>query len=200
MTIKGVVLDFDGTLVDSMPALTELGTDVISKHYGLSLIESMRRYLAHTGAPFFQQLELAFPNDHRNDMAAREFEERKPAVYDGIDTVEDVVEFLHDVAGFIRLGLVSSTSREVGERVFARLDLAHLFDGWWFNPTAHADAKELGLSTLVRLWELDPSEVLFVGDSARDEVYAQRAGTQFMRVAPGYHTFEDAGDLIFSAE
>src|SRR3954452_6200112 len=52
-----VIVDFDGTIADSMGALTQLAVDVIHEELGLGVDDARSRYLASTGSDFATQLE-----------------------------------------------------------------------------------------------------------------------------------------------
>src|SRR3954470_15637042 len=74
-----LLCDLDGTLIDSMPTLADLATEVIEHRYGMPRILARELYLATCGLPFVKQLEEIFPDDARNAEASAEFESRKPA-------------------------------------------------------------------------------------------------------------------------
>src|SRR3954471_23185223 len=76
---KVLLCDLDGTLIDSMPTLADLATEVIEERYGTPRVLARELYLATCGLPFVKQLEEIFPEDARNAEASAEFESRKPA-------------------------------------------------------------------------------------------------------------------------
>src|SRR5215471_10102025 len=76
---KVLLCDLDGTLIDSMPTLADLATEVIEERYGTPRILARELYLATCGLPFVKQLEEIFPDDARNAAASADFETRKPA-------------------------------------------------------------------------------------------------------------------------
>src|SRR5262245_18700994 len=76
---KVLLCDLDGTLIDSMPTLADLATEVIEERYGTPRILARELYLATCGLPFVKQLEEIFPDDARNADASADFEARKPA-------------------------------------------------------------------------------------------------------------------------
>ncbi|KKM15154.1 hypothetical protein LCGC14_1698970, partial [marine sediment metagenome] len=89
-----VVLDFDGTLADTMPQLTELGVDVLTKHYGLPLDKARDYFLETVGEPFHQQLQALFHGDSRNHTAGEEFRTRKREIFDDARPFDDVDDAL----------------------------------------------------------------------------------------------------------
>src|SRR5579862_1222292 len=74
-----LLCDLDGTLIDSMPTLADLATEVMESTYGTPRILARELYLATCGLPFVKQLEEIYPGDPRNAGASDLFEGRKPA-------------------------------------------------------------------------------------------------------------------------
>src|SRR6195952_2583028 len=81
---RALLCDLDGTLIDSMPTLADLATEVMESIYGTPKILARELYLATCGLPFVKQLEEIYPGDPRNPGASDLFEGRKPARYDQI--------------------------------------------------------------------------------------------------------------------
>ena len=75
---KVLLCDLDGTLIDSMPALAELATEVMEDVFAMPGALARELYLATCGLPFVQQLEEIFPGDPRNAGAVATFEGRSP--------------------------------------------------------------------------------------------------------------------------
>src|SRR6201986_2523374 len=76
---KVLLCDLDGTLIDSMPTLADLATEVLEARYGTPRVLARELYLATCGLPFERQLEEIFPGDARNGAASAAFEAAKPA-------------------------------------------------------------------------------------------------------------------------
>src|ERR1700710_2120778 len=74
-----LLCDLDGTLIDSMPTLADLATEVMEKAYGTPRVLARELYLATCGLRFVRQLEEIYPGDRRNAVANEQFEGRKPA-------------------------------------------------------------------------------------------------------------------------
>src|ERR1051325_5694866 len=70
---KVLLCDLDGTLIDSMPTLADLATEVIEARYGTPRILARELYLATCGLPFVKQLEEMFPDDARNPEGSAAF-------------------------------------------------------------------------------------------------------------------------------
>ena len=76
---KVLLCDLDGTLIDTMPILADLATEVMVGMYGVPKTLARELYLATCGLPFIAQLEDIFPGDARNQAASDLFESGKPA-------------------------------------------------------------------------------------------------------------------------
>lgn len=72
-----IVLDFDGTLADSMPFLEKIGVQVMMKYYAITKDEATRKYRITTGLPYEHQIKQNFPNNEKNEVAITEFEKLK---------------------------------------------------------------------------------------------------------------------------
>src|ERR1019366_10709923 len=63
---KVLLCDLDGTLIDTMPILADLATEVMVGMYGVPRTLAREFYLATCGLPFIAQLEDIFPGDARH--------------------------------------------------------------------------------------------------------------------------------------
>ncbi len=177
-TPKAVVFDFDGTLVDTMQSFADTAADVMAARYGLDYDHARRRYLETSGVPFFQQLEVIFGDDPRNEAAAAEFERRKLDAFFEESFDDDVRDTLTKLrAAGLKVAVSSNNFQHLVER-FVQRDTVE-FDAVlgcrdnFFKGRDHFEwlRDHLGLS---------PEEILFVGDSLMDAVRAQESGVAFV--------------------
>jgi phosphoglycolate phosphatase-like HAD superfamily hydrolase len=176
-----LLCDLDGTLIDSMPTLAELATDVLAERYGTPRALGRELYVATCGLPFIRQLESIFPGDARNQAASDLFEGRKPARCDQIRMAADVERTLGELKRRGVFIVVSSNNGVENVATFARssgfaFDLALGFGGGLGKGRPHID---LAAST----FGVDRSEMLFVGDSLHDGEIAEREGVPFVGLA-----------------
>ena len=178
---KVVLCDLDGTLIDSMPTLADLATEVIEERYGTPRVLARELYLATCGLPFVKQLEHIYPGDPRNEQAAAAFEARKPARCNAIRMPADTRRALERLRGMgVRIGVSSNNGTE-NVLAFARntdfaFDLLLGYGGGLAKGKPHLDAT-------ARLFGTDRQEMLFVGDSLHDGEIAEREGIPFVGVA-----------------
>jgi phosphoglycolate phosphatase-like HAD superfamily hydrolase len=178
---KVLLCDLDGTLIDSMPTLADLATEVIEERYGTPRILARELYLATCELPFVKQLEEIFPDDARNAEASADFEARKPARCSAIRMAFDTRRALEQMREMGVRVAVSSNNGIENVRAFARdagftFDLLLGYGGGLAKGRTHLDAtsREFGASR---------QEMLFVGDSLHDGEIAEREGIPFVGVA-----------------
>jgi phosphoglycolate phosphatase-like HAD superfamily hydrolase len=178
---KVLLCDLDGTLIDSMPTLADLATEVIEERYGTPRILARELYLATCGLPFEKQLEEIFPEDPRNADASAEFEGRKPARCNAIRMSPETRRALQAMRDLgVRIAVSSNNGIE-NVNAFARdagfkFDLVLGYGNGLAKGRTHLDAtsREFGTSR---------QEMLFVGDSLHDGEIAEREGIPFVGIA-----------------
>jgi phosphoglycolate phosphatase-like HAD superfamily hydrolase len=176
-----LLCDLDGTLVDSMPTLADLATDVMEETFGTPRVLARELYLATCGLPFIKQLEEIFPGDPRNRGASDTFEGRKPARCSTIAMPNDTRRALERMRAMgVRIGVSSNNGTE-NVAQFARqanftFDLVLGFGDGLAKGKPHLDRAG-------RTFKVDRQEMLFVGDSLHDGEIAEREGVPFVGVA-----------------
>jgi phosphoglycolate phosphatase-like HAD superfamily hydrolase len=178
---KLLLCDLDGTLIDSMPSLADLATEVMEEVYGTPRMLARELYLATCGRPFVQQLEEIFPGDARNAGASATFEGRKPARCGAITMSAETRRALERLRrDGVRIA-VSSNNGVENVAAFAaaagfKFDLVLGFGGGLAKGKPHLDAGAAAFSVARQ-------EMLFVGDSLHDGEIAEREGVPFVGVA-----------------
>lgn len=176
--VRAVMFDFDGTLVDTMGDFAGLAGALIAEAYGGTADEGRAAYLRTSGVPFFQQLQLLFPDDPRNAALVAAFEREKLRFYEGLGLYPDVPPALAALAARGIATVVSSNNfQDVVDTFLAgqdvRFDLVLGFrDGFHKGAPHFAHAIEaLGVAR---------EGLVFVGDSVRDAELADAAGVRFV--------------------
>jgi phosphoglycolate phosphatase-like HAD superfamily hydrolase len=178
---KVLLCDLDGTLIDSMPTLADLATEVIEDRYGTPRILARELYLATCGLPFVKQLEEIFPEDPRNAAASAEFEARKPARCGAIRMPAETRRALEELRQLgVRIAVSSNNGIE-NVSAFARdagfkFDLVLGYGDGLAKGRAHLDATS-------RTFGVSRQEMLFIGDSLHDGEIAEREGIPFVGIA-----------------
>ncbi len=176
-----MLCDLDGTLIDSMPTLADLATDVMERMYGTPRMLARELYLATCGLPFIKQLEEVFPGDPRNPIASDLFEARKPARCNAIRMSTETRRALERMrARGVRIGVSSNNGIENVE-TFQRnadftFDLVLGFGGGLAKGRPHLDKASA-------VFGVGRQEMLFVGDSLHDGEIAEKEGVPFVGIA-----------------
>jgi 1L-myo-inositol 1-phosphate cytidylyltransferase / CDP-L-myo-inositol myo-inositolphosphotransferase len=185
-----VIFDFDGTIADTMPFLTNLAVDLLTEHYAQAPGEARRRYLQTVGVDFASQLEELFPGHPENAAVAAAFEAAKRAGILHCPVFPDLAEVLElldrrDMKRFV----CSSTTRELIVSYLRNRALEARFDvclGY-----APGLGKREQVQHILATHKLEPWEVVFVGDAPRDHELLSGTRVRFI----GVHRLFDAQEF-----
>jgi phosphoglycolate phosphatase-like HAD superfamily hydrolase len=189
-----VIVDFDGTIADSMGPLTQLAVKVLREELGLGFNDARSRYLASTGSDFATQLlEIDPSGGPARARAEHRFEGSKPDLMDGVDPFPDLRAFLDELhAAGVEVCVCSSTRRELVRQWIDRHRLGEHFrvvDGW--SPGRNKAAQ---VHSVLDWSGRPPDRFLVVGDSRRDGQLAVSIGMRFRGVLrPGTSNLEYSG-------
>ena len=177
-----LLCDLDGTLIDTMPILADLATDVLEEMYQMPRKLGRDMYLGTSGLPFIRQLDIICPGDPRNPEASDRFESRKPARCSSARMPADTRQLLADLRRRGTAIAVSSNNGVDNVQAFVQasdfpFDLVLGYDGQGLakgKPHIERAAKVFGVGR---------ADMLFVGDSLHDGEIAEREGLRFVGVA-----------------
>ena len=178
---KAVIFDFDGTIADTMPFLSDLAVGLFTKNYEISGEEALRRYLETTGMDFGSQIEEIFPQHPSNGAVAAAMESGKRGRIlqrPLFDEVVPVLRFFED-RGVKRF--VCSSTREAIVRQYTKdVGIDDLLDGCFGYRPGFAKGQQIEF--ILRHYGLGPNEVIFVGDSPMDYEFVRDKGVRFIAV------------------
>lgn len=176
-----LLCDLDGTLVDTMPALTALACDVLGRTHALPRALARELYVETCGMAFEDQLQTLFPDDPRNATAVAVFERQKlielPPACMTADTRAALVTIKERG---VRIA-ISSSNGQANVAAFAAaagfpFDLALGHGPGMRKGRAHVDAA-------MRAFGGGAAEMTFVGDSIHDGDVAAAQGVGFVALA-----------------
>lgn len=175
-----IIFDFDGTLVDSMPRLRKIATDIFQDYFGFSPVFADKNYMRTTGRSFAEQLDLLDPGREHSGVV-KDFQSESRKIYDTVDLHRGVVEtiqFLNDAG--IDYALCTSTYADdtgtILDRLLPEFTQVALSRDW--GPK-FAQLKELTK-------DCDLKKCWFIGDTPFDFNLSRRLRTNFVGVS---HTF-----------
>lgn len=178
---RALLCDLDGTLIDTMPTLADLATDVLSEVHGMARPLARELYIATCGLPFIQQLDHIAPGDPRNGYASDLFEGRKPARCRSVRMPSDTRRALTDLRARGVKIVVSSNNGQVNVDAFVEdsgfpFDLVLGYGGGMAKGRTHVDRT-------LRTFGLSREDLLFVGDSLHDGEIAETERLAFVGLA-----------------
>ena len=194
MNYKVVMLDFDGTLARTIPAILHASEKMLNMHgyeidpvqvernFGLALPEAFRCFANDDTIDdkTIEQMIVEFNTIYRNEC------EPLIELFDGV---------AETLAALKRAGVIllisSNNIREVLERLTARLGIAKYFDGIiCANDVENTKpSPDIALLALER-YNINGCEALVVGDSTYDMDMGRQAGCDLCGVSFGSHSPE----------
>ncbi|MFX0163240.1 MAG: HAD family hydrolase [Candidatus Hodarchaeota archaeon] len=173
-----IVLDFDGTVANTMPKLEEIAVKLMTREYGLTEKEARTKYVYTTGLPFVQQIDTLFPGNPKNKHVVEQFEKEKiekifeqPLFPDAKETIRKLKE-----AGYI-VCISSSTFQPTIEKYFKLKNVeADLILGYREGFEKGRDHFEY----IKQKFGVNSDNLIFVGDSLKDAERAVQNNVKFI--------------------
>ena len=191
---KVVMLDFDGTIARTIPAILHASEKMLKMHgygidpvqvernFGLALPEAFRCFANDPNIDdrTMEQMIIEFNDIYRNEC------EPLIELFDGVDVTLDALKR----AG-VTLLIASNNIRSVLERLTTRLNIAHYFDGIICadDVVNTKPAPDIALLALEH-YNVKGNEALVVGDSTYDMEMGRGADCHLCGVSFGSHTPE----------
>ncbi|MCK4613507.1 MAG: HAD family hydrolase [Thermoplasmata archaeon] len=175
---KACVFDFDGTVIDTMECFAATAAKVMEQSFGLERAEGRRLYLETSGLPFRLQLEEMFPDDLRNDEAAGVFERAKMRDITQARFFPEVKGIIDELRGRGILVAISSNNFAVNVNGLlgeAAIDVDLVLS---YHPGFHKGDPHF--LRILAHWGLEHSQVLYIGDSIKDALWAREYGVDFV--------------------
>ena len=191
---KVIMLDFDGTIARTIPAILHASEKMLGMHgytidpeqvernFGLALPEAFRCFSNNPNIDdeTMEQMILEFNSIYKNEC------EPLIELFNG---VIETLDTLHKAG--VTLLIASNNIRSVLNRLTARLNISQYFDGIvCADDVVNAKpAPDIALLALER-YNAEASEALVVGDSTFDMDMGRGAGCDLCGVTFGSHTAE----------
>ncbi len=202
LDISAIVIDLDGTLLDSAPELAQaanrmlrdLGRPAVSQELLMSYIGNGISWLvkrALTGdmhaEPDAALYEKALPVFEKHYSSTLLGSKPYPGVFDGLKAMKE--------AGF-RLGCITNTVARFTEPLLQGSGMAHYFDIVLSGDTlAEKKPHPLPLLHSAEFFDVPAERLLLIGDSLNDTLAARAAGCPVFCVPYGYNHGEPVDGL-----
>jgi len=185
--IKGVIFDFDMTLVDSA-WIGKRACKMLEKNHGIS--SSGLEIKEAFGMNFFDFCKKLSELNH-NKLSPEEI--AKFDLYymqEGYREVEikeiKLLKYLSDKN--IRIGIVSHGKSENIELVLNKHNQEISFDFVRCASNSSKNGKDILIKEALKDWEIKKNECIYVGDHPNDIIAAKNAGVISIGISSGMHT------------
>lgn len=194
--LKAILFDLDGTLADTIPAITQ-GVNLTMKKFGYPT-HTETAVLAFINHGARQLIRSAMPAELRGDEALvdtvlsyytaryREVHLQTSQTYPGL---RELVERLHHR---YRIGVLSNKPNDMVQTLSAQLLTPNSWDAAQGPVEGHPAKPDPYLAQLItNALGVQPSDCLMIGDSDVDVLTAKNAGMKHIGVTWGYRTAQD---------
>ncbi len=183
-TVKAVIFDLDGTLVNSHEAYAKAYKEVLTKHGVIIRKEQVVRLFGMTAEDIIKRL---LPELSAKEI--RDIVREKSAIFDkSLDLIKPLpcAENLLRKLGRCRLALATSSSRKSTDLLLRKFGWDSFFNVvlTGYDVPRPKPAPDI-LIEAAKLLELSVKDCLFVGDSIFDARAATAAGMKFIGVETG---------------
>jgi phosphoglycolate phosphatase-like HAD superfamily hydrolase len=198
MHIQVIILDFDGTIIESV-GIKDRAFRELFKDYPDHLDEIMAYHLSHNATVRFEKFRHITENilkKEYTDHIARDLSDRfSKLVFQRIvecpyvPGAEDFLEYFQDK---VSLYLISISPAEEFEKILQARDLKKYFKGIYTVPWIKTDA----IKDILQNERISPEEAVFIGDSFEDYLAANEIGIFFLGRNSG-KPFQGADTQVF---
>lgn len=179
---KAIIFDFDGVILESMDVKTEAFA-FLFKDYSEHVPAIIALHRKHGGMPRFEKFEIIYSDilkqdlseDEKNDLGKR-FSEH---VYHKVlkcPFVEGAQEFLEKHYQRIPLFIASGTPEQEIKSIIKERGLDKYFRGVFGSPSKKKDI----ILKIIKEFNFNPQEIIFIGDAIEDYNGARGAGVKFI--------------------
>lgn len=201
MPVRAVLIDLDGTLLDTVPDLADAANAMLAELGRLTLPVDTIRDFVGKGIPNLVGRCLGYPGESAapDAVAALALFKRHYTVVNGRKTriYPGVLEGLRAMrAAGLKTACVTNKAAAFTEQLLAATGLAALLDLTVSGDTlAEKKPHPLPFLHICERFGIAPAEALVVGDSRNDVAGARAAGCPVFCVPYGYSEGEDVRDL-----
>jgi len=198
LSIKAVIFDLDGTLVNSIHGIAySLNMMLAENGFPVHSVEKCKSFV---GNGFIELVRRAVPEDHRGQEEVGRCLARLRAVYDlhwdygmyAYEGIEDLLEYLqaHGIRFAIDTNKDEGVSRKIAQRFFPRFTFFRVAGNTPLMPKKPDPARALGILADLGI---SPDQCLYLGDSEVDIITARNAGITHIGAAWGFRGAELLG-------
>ena len=184
-----VLLDLDGTLVDSVRAHTESWRGTLEE-YGFEVPKEKLERLIGMGGDKLIALTTGIENEElKNQIADRRSQNFRAGFVDGVTSTPGSDQLVEELRGRgLTVFLATASSAEDRDALLQSGGLAHLFSEFVSPDQVSGSKPEPDLlQAILEKLDVSPADCLLIGDSPFDAEAAARAGMNFVAVETGVY-------------
>lgn len=180
MTIRGLIFDFDGTLADTLPLCIRAFRSSIEPRLGRSVTDA--EIIATFGPSEEGTINALIPAAFDEGVAAylSHYEAYHPDYPDLLPGVHSLLTDLQAKA--IPLGLVTGKGPHSAALSLAFYQVAPFFSAFGYGDVQGGN-KAKHIRRILAEWQLNPADVLYVGDAPSDIIACREAGVPIAAAA-----------------
>jgi len=190
MVIKAILMDLDGTLIDSIPLITKSVETTIA-HFGFSCSKQKLRELAQLHS---RDIAYYFADKHKKQFSPHEFVEfRRRAFLKLLEKKQkqwfkDAKPFIKKMSKEYKLAIVTGSRWVFLDAVFDAGTKNKLEAIITSDDVKHKKPDIEPLEKALGKVRAKKDEVIFIGDSTQDALMCQRFGIKFIGKSTGIST------------
>lgn len=198
MKIKGILFDFDGTLVQSN-GLKSRGFYEVTKHIPSAAQVLNELFSTHPHLDRFGVLEVVAQRTQVKGEAQSLIQAYSEWVNNALKTankVSGVQKFLKTMknAG-VEMAICSATPQQYIEKAVEISNLGVGFSYIFGGPSSKSD----GARFILEAWQIRSDEVVFIGDGESDRLAAESLNCRFIAIKNMYNNFSTEPEETFSS-
>lgn len=190
MALKAILMDLDGTLIDSVPLITK-SVDQTIRHFGYHVSKQKLRELSQLHS---RDIGYYLMDTHKTIFDVHEFVEFRRQTFLKMlemkkkNWFKDAKPFINKVSNDYKIAVVTGSRWEFLGAVFDKHTLTKLDYVITSDDVEHKKPDIEPIErTLVKL-KLKKHEIIFIGDSTQDGLMCQRYGVPFIGKKTGIST------------
>jgi putative hydrolase of the HAD superfamily len=205
MTIKGIVFDFDGLIIDTETPEVRVWQELFERYQVEFPFEKYAREIGNTYDSDFcvHILEELVGHELDKELIYQEFKKRKITLIDQEPLCPGVLDYLQSARAMkLKIGLASSAKLEWIDYHINRQGIKEYFDGIFTREDVHAPKPDPALFSLtVETFGIAPQETIAFEDSYNGVRAAKDAGLITVAVPNPITKFFDLSraDLIMDS-
>ena len=197
--IKAIIFDFDGVILDSVNIKT-LAFEEMYSEYGVEIKKKVRDYhLLHGGVSRFEKIRYFHKVFLRTELSDSDLQKLtnkfSTLVFEGVCNSKYIagsLEFLKYSSSKFLTFICTGTPQNEIEDILKRKNLSNYFNEVFGSPKN----KVTIIKNILKKYDLNFNEVLFIGDAMTDYKAAKETRINFVGINNNETTFPDGTSLV----